>query len=276
MSQATELNATSSPLLLPGDPPAWELLNGDSDNGMVILCDHARNLIPTALDSLGLDKDQFDNHIAYDIGAEDTARRLADLFRCRLFISGYSRLVIDLNRHPGDGSSIPEVSDDIEITGNRGLTTEEIICRENELFWAYHNRVSQELQQIASAGLTPLILSLHSFTPTYRGYRRPWHVGVLWDRDQRISAPLLQRLSALPDICAGDNEPYHARSPLGYTMEVHCEHNGFPHVLLELRQDLIESREGACHWGEFIHRHLSAVLDETGLLTTTDRKPGRP
>ncbi|MET0013005.1 MAG: N-formylglutamate amidohydrolase [Sedimenticola sp.] len=266
MHETAELKNDPSPLLSPGEPPAWELLNAQSRFPLVILCDHARNRTPRALGDLGIDEALFQQHIAYDIGAENTARRLADRFGARLFISGYSRLVIDLNRHPGDGSSIPEVSDGIEIPANRWLTPEQIISREKALFWSYHDRVTAELKGLAERGVTPVVLSLHSFTPVYRGHTRPWHIGVLWDRDQRVSGPLLQRLSALPGICVGDNEPYHARSPLGYTMEVHCEHTGFPHVLLEIRQDLISTDEGAEQWAALIHEHLAAVLEESALL----------
>ncbi|WP_078488253.1 N-formylglutamate amidohydrolase [Solemya velesiana gill symbiont] len=179
MPETAEANNSPATLLMPGEPPAWELHNAEGGSALVILCDHTRNRTPATLGTMGIDEALFEEHIAYDIGAENTARRLAMLFDARLFISGYSRLVIDLNRHPGDGSSIPEVSDEIDIPANKSLTTEQIISRENELFWPYHNRVTEELGKIAARGMTPVTLSLHSFTPVYRGYQRPWHIGVL-------------------------------------------------------------------------------------------------
>jgi len=257
-----------SPLLNGDEPPAWELHNPASTSPLVILCDHARNRIPRKLDQLGLDPIHLENHIAYDIGAMDVALRLSRDFQARLFLPGYSRLVIDLNRHPGDGSSIPEVSDEIEIPANRGLGPEEVIQRENALFWPYHNAVAKELAAINARGQTPVIISLHSFTPTFRGFERPWHIGVLWDQDQRISGPLIARLRRLSALCVGENEPYHARNPLGFTMDIHCERNGYPHILLELRQDLIDSEEGVTHWAGLIHAHLGAVLNELDLLAS--------
>lgn len=266
MRQQIEIHATCPPLLGPGEPPAWELRNHDSDSPLVILCDHAHNRIPDALGQLGLDPVHLGDHIAYDIGALAVADRLADAFPCRMFAAGYSRLVIDLNRHPGDGSSIPEVSDQVTIPGNRDLHPDQVMQRENELFWPYHNAVTSGLEQIRESGRTPVILSLHSFTPSFRGFERPWHLGVLWDRDQRLSGPLIHRLSRLPGICVGDNQPYHARNPLGFTMDVHCERNGYPHVLLEIRQDLIGDARGAAHWARLLHSQLRPLLIELALL----------
>lgn len=272
MREPVEIQPEFPSLLNNDEPPAWELHNPNSTSPLVILCDHARNRIPHQLNGLGLNPDHLENHIGYDIGAMDVSQRLSQYFESRLFLAGYSRLVIDLNRHPGDGSSIPEVSDEIEIPANWGLTPEDIIQRENALFWPYHNAVTKELEAIHAQGQTPVILSLHSFTPTFRGFQRPWQIGVLWDQDQRISKPLIDRLSQLPDICVGDNEPYHARHPLGFTMDVHCERNGYPHILLELRQDLIDDGEGAAHWADLIYQHLKGVLIDLDLLKGSEEK----
>jgi predicted N-formylglutamate amidohydrolase len=253
-------------LLAADEPPPWEILSEDSPSPLVILCDHARNRIPRRLGRMGLAEEHFETHIAYDIGAEKVTRELCESLGCCALLSGYSRLVIDPNRHPGDGSSIPEISDEVEIPANHALTPEQILEREQSLFWPYHNRVTKKLEQISQRGQLPVIIAIHSFTPVFRGFQRPWHIGVLWDRDQRVSRPLIQRLRGNPDLRVGDNEPYHARNPVGFTMEIHCEHNGFPHALLEIRQDLIKDDAGARHWAALIQRNLKAVLEEAELL----------
>ena len=63
-------------------------------------------------------------HIAWDIGAAELTRRLADRLDAPAVLAGYSRLVIDLNRQPGDPQSILEVSDGVVIPGNVGLDAE--------------------------------------------------------------------------------------------------------------------------------------------------------
>lgn len=255
----------SEPLLGDDEPAAWEELRADSPQPLLLLCDHANNHIPRKLRHLGLELDIFGQHVAYDIGCEKLTRLLSERFNATALLARYSRLVIDLNRHPGDGSSIPEVSDNIEIPGNHALTPAQIRQREEALFWPYHNRIEQILGRISRRGQQPVLCSIHSFTPVFRDYRRPWHIGVLWDRDQRLSSPLLERLQGEPGLCVGDNEPYHARNPVGYTMDVHGEQNGYPHVLLEIRQDLINHDDGILAWTDIIHRHLKQVLEQTGL-----------
>ena len=269
MDSPVTVNDSLPSLLQDGEAPAFQLFNGDGHSPILILCDHASNRIPECLGDMGLNDEDFEKHIAYDIGGEDVARNLAERLDCAALIAGYSRLIIDLNRHPGDGSSIPEISDEIEIPANHQLTPEQIIRRENTFFWPYHNAVTEQLNHIVARGDEPMIIAVHSVTPSYRGYQRPWHIGVLWDQDQRLSQPLLESLRQEPGLCVGDNEPYHARHPLGFTMDVHCERNGYPHVLLEIRQDLINDKEKANHWAGLIERHLQDAFTQTGLLTET-------
>ncbi|MCW8904210.1 N-formylglutamate amidohydrolase [Sedimenticola sp.] len=252
----------SQDLLTPGEPPAWEELNSESPSPLLLLCDHASNRVPQKLAHLGLDLNVFGMHVAYDIGCEKLTRLLSSRFNATALLANYSRLVIDLNRHPGDGSSIPEVSDNIEIPGNHALTPEQIGQREEALFWPYHNRIERILGRIVSRGQTPVLCSIHSFTPIFRGFQRPWHIGVLWDRDQRLSTPLLESLRSARRFRVGDNEPYHARNPVGYTMDVHGEKNGYPHLLLEIRQDLIGHDDGVVEWADIIHTHLQRVLTQ--------------
>lgn len=257
--------AVNDPLLSDDEPAAWQELRVDSPSPLLLLCDHASNRIPGKLQHLGLELDVFGQHVAYDIGCEKLTRRLSERFNASALLAGYSRLVIDLNRHPGDGSSIPEISDNIGIPGNHALTPRQIRQREDALFWPYHNRIEEVLGRICRHGQLPVLCSIHSFTPVFRGYRRPWDIGVLWDRDQRLSSPLLESLRREPDLCVGDNEPYHARNPVGYTMDVHGEQNGYPHLLLEIRQDLINHDEKISAWADIIHRHLKQVLEQVDL-----------
>ncbi|WP_428605989.1 N-formylglutamate amidohydrolase [Sedimenticola sp.] len=253
-------NPVTQSLLTPEEPGPWEELNSESPSPLLFLCDHASNRIPKKLAHLGLELSVFGKHVAYDIGCEKLTRLLSSRFDASALLAHYSRLVIDLNRHPGDGSSIPEVSDNIEIPGNHALTPARMREREASLFWPYHNRIEQILGRICGRGQTPILCSIHSFTPVFRGFQRPWHIGVLWDRDQRLSTPLLESLRSSTPFCIGDNEPYHARNPVGYTMDVHGEKNGYPHVLLEIRQDLIGHDEGVAEWATIIHTQLKRVL----------------
>jgi predicted N-formylglutamate amidohydrolase len=92
------------------------------------------------------------------------------------------------------------------------------------------------------------------------GKARPWHVGILWDADPRIPVPLLERLRADPALVVGDNEPYSAREPAGYTVEHHAVAHGLAHVAIELRQDLIADDAGAARWAEILGTALAPIL----------------
>ncbi len=261
-----KLEAVGAPLLAPDEPPAFEVINPEGSAPYLLICDHASPRIPVALDRLGLDEGVLSEHIAWDIGIRDVARRLVERYDVTLVQSGYSRLVIDLNRYPTHPSATPERSGGVTVPGNQGLSPADVLHRADALFWPYHNAVSAALQRFLARGRVPAIISLHSFTPEYRGFRRPWHVGVLWHQDGRMAAPLLAGLEAIPGLCVGDNEPYSAKSPLGYSMDVHGMGAGLPHVLVEIRQDLISERAGAIQWADRLGALFSEILARPGLL----------
>lgn len=114
--------------------------------------------------------------------------------------------------------------------------------------------------------LIPAIVSIHSFTPALRcNTPRPWQVGVLWNRDPRMAVPLIDRLEQFPGVCVGDNQPYHFNSPEGYTLPLHAEGQGYPHVLIEIRKDLINTSEGVHHWAGVLIEALEGIISDRKL-----------
>lgn len=199
----------------------------------LFLCDHASNALPSGYGALGLAPELFQTHIAYDIGAAQMTRALAASFGAPAVLGAFTRLLIDLNRGPDDPTLVMKLSDGSIIPGNRDVDAAEL-ARRIALFHApYHQAIAQ---QIARLGSPPLI-SLHSFTPMWKGAPRPWQVGVLWDQDRRLAGPLMARL-AQAGFVVGDNEPYSGALE-GDTLNCHGTRNGLPHVLIEIRQDLI-------------------------------------
>ena len=243
------------------DPPPVELCHGAGAAPVLLTCDHASRRVPAALDQLGLTEAVIARHIGWDIGAAAVTRRLAPLLDAPAVLAGYSRLVIDCNRHPEDASSIPAESDGTAIPGNAGLDDAARRARRTALFEPYHAAIDAQLARIAKTGLAPAVISVHSFTPQMKGFARPWHVGVLWDEDGRIATPLLAALSAeLDPAIVGDNQPYSAREPVGYTQRHHAFERGLPHVAIELRQDLVADEAGAAAWAERLARVLAPIL----------------
>jgi predicted N-formylglutamate amidohydrolase len=189
-------------------------------------------------------------------------RRLAHGLDARAVLAGYSRLVIDCNRDLQDPSSIPTASDGVPVPGNRELSPAARAARIDCCFVPYHTAIAVRLDAMLAAGAVPALLSIHSFTPVMNGEARPWHVGVLWDDDPRIAVPLLAALSADPALVVGDNQPYSAREPAGYTMRHHALRRGIPHVALELRQDVVAAAAGAEAWATRLAAALKPILVE--------------
>jgi predicted N-formylglutamate amidohydrolase len=256
--------AALPPLLGPGDPEPVTVLNPEGRSPVLLLCDHASNAIPASLGTLGLDEIALARHIAYDIGAAEVTRMLAERFDAAAVLSGYSRLIIDLNRELGDPTSIPVISDGVVVPANRTLDPTEVAQRVDALFWPYHSAIAREIDRLRGRGQVPAIVSIHSFTPVMRGFERPWHIGVLWDRDARLAKPVIERLRADPRLVVGDNEPYTGRGDDESTMNRHAASAGLPHLLVEIRQDLIDTRHGAAEWAKIFGDALEGVLaDDT-------------
>ncbi len=253
------------PLIGPGDPPPYTLANTSGRAPLLLVCDHASHAVPRALRGLGLDESALSRHIAWDIGAENLTRALAQHFDSPAVIAGYSRLLIDNNRALDDPTSIVEVSDRTPIPANRQLAAADRELRVRSFFEPYHGAVAERLDDFRRRAVVPAFLSIHSFTPVMNDTPRPWHVGVLWDRDPRIAVPLLEGLAATGEVTVGDNLPYSGRHPADYTVARHAERAGLPHVCIEVRQDLIESPPGVARWSAILATALAPILADPHL-----------
>jgi predicted N-formylglutamate amidohydrolase len=255
-------------LLSGDDPPPVEIFNADAAAPLLVVCDHAARRVPRRLGNLGLAADAFERHIACDIGAAEVARRLAVRFDAAAVMSGYSRLVIDMNRRPDDPTAIPAESDGTQVPGNRDLSSAARAARLTELFEPYHAAIDAHLAAFRAKGVMPLVISVHSFTPVFKGTARPWHIGVLWNRDDRLPRPLMARLAQIPGTVVGDNQPYSGQDGHGYTMPRHVEGAGIPHALLEIRQNLIDTPVGVEEWAEKIGGALAPLLADPSFRRT--------
>ncbi len=253
------------PLIGDGDPAPFSVVNPDGSANVLLVADHASRAFPEAMRQLGLDDWVLDRHVAYDIGSADVTLCLSELLDAPAVLAGYSRLIVDCNRRLDDPTAFIEVSDGIAVPGNIELDAHEKERRVRSFFTPYHDAIAAELGKFRKRGVAPALISIHSCTPVFDRVVRPWHIGVLWDRDPRIARPLLDALAEMPDICVGDNEPYSGRHPHDYTIDHHAEPAGLPHVGIEIRQDLIDSRDGAEEWARCLHAGLKDVLADPAL-----------
>lgn len=240
-------------------PPAVTAVNEGGASPYVLLCEHASNHIPAAYAGLGVAPADLQRHIAWDIGAADLARRLSRLLDAPLFLSGYSRLLIDCNRPLGAPTSIPTVSESTAVPGNEGLDDAERARRAAAYHVPFHRRVEQALDGRAGSGRPTIVLGIHSFTPVFFGERRVWHAGVLYRDAAAFSRALIERLRAEPGLCVGDNEPYQVTPNTDYTVPVHGDGRGITAALIEVRQDLIGDDAGVEAWAARLHPALADV-----------------
>ena len=254
----------SKSLLAAGEPPPFEVVEGRAPSPYVITCDHASRRIPRALGTLGLSEHDLERHIAWDIGAADVARLLAETLGGWLILQNYSRLVIDCNRPLERPDSIAESSEDTAIPGNQGFTSDEARQRAESIFEPYHGRIRRELDERDASGRDTILVFMHSFTPTFRGVARAWHAGVLYHQDTRLASPLLEALRREPDLCVGDNQPYAASALTDYGLVEHGERRGHPYVELEVRQDLVATPDDQRAWAARLARLLREASSRLG------------
>ncbi len=240
---------------------AVQIIGHNRDSEIVITCDHASNHVPPEVGngSLGLSAADMDRHIAYDVGAAGVSRYLGGAMNAPVILSRFSRLVIDPNRGENDPTLIMQLYDGTIIPGNRGLSDQNVAWRLENCYRPYHTA----LAGLLASRNQPVLIAIHSFTAQLAGRpKRPWHIGVLHERDQRLAIPTLARLRAEPDLCVGENEPYGGHLD-GDSIDRHALAAGHANILIELRNDLIRSEAQQRNWAE----RLAPIL--TGIITTT-------
>lgn len=242
-----------------------ELVEGDPACGLVIIADHAMRLLPPEYGTLGLPQDEFDRHIAYDIGVEGLTRKISAELGCPAVMARFSRLLIDPNRGEDDPTLVRQLYDGAVISGNYPLPDDERSYRLAHFFRPFRSAVRDSIHRMSAvSGSPPLVISMHSFTPVMAGRQRPWHVGVLWDQDPRAAHPLIEMLRADPLLDVGDNEPYDGALH-GDTLNELCSHEGIAHALIEVRQDLVSDHEGIGDWAARLAPMLASVNKRAGI-----------
>ena len=241
----------------------FRTVGADRPGRWLVTCDHATNTVPPFVGggTLGLPATEMERHIAYDIGAAGVATALAEALDSPAILSNFSRLVIDPNRGEDDPTLMMKLYDGTVIPGNRSAGGAELEARLNKCYRPYHTA----LADLAARRDDTVIVSIHSFTRKLKGrVPRPWHVGVLYASDTRLAWPVMEQLREEPDLCVGDNQPYGGHLP-GDAIARHAIAWQRPNILVELRNDLIETAMQQKRWAERLASILARTLARTGL-----------
>ncbi len=264
--------------LLAAEPAPYRIENRDGKAAGLVICDHASARVPRKLKDMGLKKTFLKKHIGWDIGAEEAALHISDVFDMPAVIAQYSRLVVDLNRAPDYCECMPEESDNIKIPANAGLSKKDREARLNEIYWPYHKAVARQIDRQLAARKPPFLLFVHSFTPHMDGELRPWHISVLWKKEEKIAKRVVHALRAAhPGLLIGENDPY-ALSGVrfaGSSVWRHAEERNLPYVLVEFRQDLVDTKERAVEWAEIFIDAVRPVICDPETFAGRKIKSGR-
>lgn len=234
---------------------AWRQLGEARAGGLLLIADHASNLVPADID-LGIDPALLTNHIAIDIGVAEVAALLVeDGAVDAAILGGVSRLVVDCNRDEDAPGVLPIASDGHAVPGN-ALDDAAREARLARFFRPYHDHIAATI----AAHRPAMILSLHSFTPSLAAHpeqARPWHVGVLYNEDDRLAGAAIAALQA-EGMIVGDQQPYSGKL-LNATMNRHAEGNAIPYIGIEMRQDLVGNAAGQALFAQRLSRMCSKV-----------------
>jgi predicted N-formylglutamate amidohydrolase len=254
------MTAAESALLAPDEPNPVRVLREGGASDFVLTADHAGKLIPRRLENLGVAAADLERHIAWDIGIAGVTEQLSAALDATAALQTWSRLVIDCNRDPSWPSAMPATSEFTEIPGNRNLTEAGRAARISGIFRPYHDRIAALLDARAAARKRTVLVAMHSFTPVFKGEPRAIEVGVLYFRKTRLARIMLDLLRNEPDLTVGENAPYALTEDSDYSIPFHGERRGLEHVEIEIRQDLIATREGQAAWADRFARLLNAAL----------------
>ena len=232
------------------DYKSHSLIGETRKSRYVILVDHASNRVPDEIANgdLGLPTDDMARHIAYDVGAAAVGTYLGEMLDAPVLLSEFSRLVIDPNRSEDDPTLIMQLYDGSIIPGNRSLSEAD----KRHRIEAYHRPYRMAAEALAASRDDPILIAVHSFTPQLRGRPpRPWEVGILFAHDRRYSDLLIDALDGTLETPIGINQPYSGELE-GDTMDQIALQKGRQHALIELRNDLIATDDGAKIWAQIM------------------------
>jgi len=238
---------------------AFELINPDGNANIILISEHASNHIPAEYNDLGLSDEQLELHIAWDIGIAEVTENLSAMLDAPAVLARFSRLLIDANRALDQDGLIPTHTDNHQIDGNIGLSQEDIESRIERFYKPFHDGVEGIIMRKINNDHAPMVLNMHSFTPQMNGVERPWHSGVLWNKDDRIARVLKEKLDRR-GFNVGDNEPYSGRE-LNHTMNTHGTRHGFPYVNIEIRQNEIDHPAGIEKWSTILAQEIKAIRE---------------
>jgi predicted N-formylglutamate amidohydrolase len=238
-----------------------ERVNASGASSVVLVCEHASPFIPAEFDDLGLPADKRQSHVVWDPGAMGVARALSGLLDAALIAGAVSRLVYDCNRPPDAPDAMPAQSETVQIPGNRGLSEAAHAARTQTYYTPFRIALAGQI----TATTNPVIVTIHSFTPVYHGQTRAVEIGVLHDVDSRLVDTMIASAARHTDLNVQRNQPYGPADGVTHTLKEHALPGGHLNVMLELRNDLIQTPQAQSDMAKMLAVWLTDAFESTGV-----------
>lgn len=245
--------------------PVANIVRPQGSSPLLLICEHASNVIPPEFNQLGLPQDRLDSHIAFDPGALDLAKLLSERLDATLIYSGASRLLFDCNRPPEASDAMPARSEVFDIAGNANLTAQQKQERVAKFYDPFKDLLTTTIDNRRDI---EGIVTVHSFTPVYKGEKRAVEFGVLHDSDARFADQVLAAAASHTHMLTKRNQPYGPEDGVMHTLKVHGIAKKLLNVMLEVRNDKLADRDQL----ELIAGELSQLLSTAFQLC----RPSRP
>lgn len=252
--------------LLAGLPSPFETTNADGRSKVLLICEHAGRQMPPSLRWLGLAPEHRDSHIVSDIGAREVSLALSRRLDAALVLQRYSRLVYDCNRDWGARDETPSAVDFIEVPGNRNLTQNQRRQRRDQVYGPFRDGTRQIIDQRLRDGRKTAIVTLHSFTPVFKGRVRHLDVGIVHDTDSRLADLMLGRCRPATALDIQRNEPYGPDRGVTHTLKVHGIARGLLNVMIEIRNDHLVDSDGVALFADLMADWISTSVDKAFLV----------
>ncbi|GLQ34169.1 N-formylglutamate amidohydrolase [Amylibacter marinus] len=237
-----------------------DIVNPNAASRLVLICEHASCFIPPQYNDLGLEPMAQTSHAAWDPGALPVAKHLAKLLDAVLIAGTVSRLVYDCNRPSDAPGAMPAHSEVFEIPGNVDISDQERQARTENYYEPFRRAVAQRIAKIDN----PIIVTIHSFSPVYHGQTRAVEIGVLYDADTRLADALMDVVALHSISNIQRNQPYGPEDGVTHTLKEHALKNNHLNVMLEIRNDLIETPDDQEYYAKMIAGWITGALTALG------------
>lgn len=242
--------------ILPDGARAGDVIGGTFDAAICLVCEHAASAIPPHMNDLGLEPEDRHSHAVFDIGANALALEMQSHLNAPFVVAEWSRLIYDLNRPPESTSAMPDRVEEIDVPGNRNLSSEARTARAKALYHPFHALLSDTLDRFATP---PALVTIHSFTPVWYGQPRETEIGFLHDADPSLAEAMLADYAGPHRVEL--NQPYSARDGVTHTLEKHGTARGLKNVMIEVRSDLLTAPDGTPRIANDLSKALMLALE---------------